>query len=89
MKIEDLELVETCSACPEQYDVYCGGKIVGYIRLRHGVFRVDCPDCGGETVLRETVESDGIFGSEEERELELTKAKEAIVNYHNNLKGEE
>jgi hypothetical protein len=89
MKIEDLELVATCCACPEQYDVYCDSKVVGYIRLRHGVFRVDCPDCGGTIVLCENVESDGVFGSEEERKLELTKAKEAIVNYHNNLKGEE
>ena len=89
MKIEDLELVETCGACPEQYDVLCDGKVVGYIRLRHGIFRVDCPDCGGETILRKDVESDGIFGSEEERKLELGIAKEAIVNYYNNLKGEE
>jgi hypothetical protein len=31
-------LILTCSACPEQYDVLLDGKLVGYLRLRHGYF---------------------------------------------------
>ena len=36
-----IELVKTCGACPEQYDAYFEGYQVGYLRLRHGTFRVD------------------------------------------------
>ena len=36
-------LVMTCECCPEQYDVYKNDEKVGYLRLRHGVFTVDCP----------------------------------------------
>lgn len=56
-----LRLVLTCGACPEQYDVYDGDRQVGYIRLRHGALRVDCPDTGGETVYEATPEGDGSF----------------------------
>lgn len=47
-----LELVLTCSACPEQYEVFKDGKQVGYYRLRFGEFRVDFPDCGGDTIYK-------------------------------------
>lgn len=47
-------------ACPEQYEARIGDRIVGYIRLRFGEFRLDCPDCGDETVLSMDIpESDG------------------------------
>lgn len=36
----DIELRQTCAACPEQYDAYLNGELVGYLRLRHGHFRV-------------------------------------------------
>ncbi|NDD52705.1 hypothetical protein EBZ39_02295 [bacterium] len=49
--IDGYKLVCTCSACPEQYDVFNdNNKLVGYLRLRHGQFRADCPDVGGTTV---------------------------------------
>ena len=35
----------TCFACPEQYDVFLDGEQVGYLRLKHGVFRCDYPAC--------------------------------------------
>lgn len=71
-------LVCTCGACPEQYDVFNkDGDKVGYLRLRHGHFRADFPDCGGETVYKSDTKGDGSF-AEDERLSELTKAITAL-----------
>lgn len=59
------ELHLTCSACPEQYDVFRNNRRVGYLRLRHGVFRADVPDCGGETVYEAYPLGDGEFFGDE------------------------
>jgi len=76
--IEGLKLVLTCPACPEQYDVFDeSGRQVGYLRLRHGFFRADYPDVGGETVYTDDPEGDGIF-LDTERERYLTEAVRAI-----------
>ena len=77
MKILGYDLEQTCSACPEQYDVYLDGKQVGYLRLRHGHFTAEVPDAGGEEVYESKPDGDGLF-TFEEREGELTKAIEAI-----------
>lgn len=77
-EMDGLKLVCTSMACPEQYDVFdASGNKVGYLRLRHGTFRADYPDCGGETVYRSHPNGDGIF-SDDERDIELGKAVEAI-----------
>lgn len=62
----------TCGGCPEQYDVFSGGQYVGYIRLRHGYFRVD--DAHGTTVFStgEIPGPGGVFSSVEDREKFLT-----------------
>ena len=73
-----IELVRTCYACPEQYDAYLGGKKVGYLRLRHGEFRVDYPDCMEETIYRACPEGDGIF-VDSERDYYLRFAVDAIL----------
>lgn len=71
-------LVMTCGACPEQYDAFNGkGEMVGYLRLRHGYFRVDFPNCGGETIYDAHTKGDGLF-EDDEREEHLKKACEAI-----------
>lgn len=68
----------TCPACPEQYDVFDkDDKQVGYLRLRHGFFRADVPDCGGETVYESHTKGDGVF-DEDERMAELAAAVRAI-----------
>lgn len=77
MNINGYELVRTCEACPEQYDVYKDRVQVGYLRLRHGYFRADCPDCGGETVYTASPKGDGVF-YDDEREFYLTEAISAI-----------
>ena len=78
--IDGLRLVCTCSACPEQYDVFSGDEQVGYLRLRHGYFRADVPDCGGDKVYESYTKGDGIF-EDDERLVELTKAVKAIKKH--------
>lgn len=61
-----IRLVKTCDACPEQYDAFDEyGNRVGYLRLRHGHFRVDVPDVGGQTVYEIETEGDGEFEDDE------------------------
>lgn len=75
-----LKLIKTCWGCPEQYEVYTPeGKQVGYLRLRHGYFRVDYPDCGGEVIYEAEPKGDGIF-EDEERGFYLGEAVRAIKN---------
>jgi hypothetical protein len=76
-EIDGLKLVCTCGACPEQYDVFDGDKKVGYLRLRHGHFRCDYPDCGGETIYHSDTKGDGIF-DDDERMPELKRVVAAI-----------
>ncbi len=47
---DGIRLVLTCSACPEQYDVFDGDRLIGYLRLRHSEFTARWPDAGGEVV---------------------------------------
>lgn len=78
LEIDGFKLVCTSVACPEQYDVFDStGTQVGYLRLRHGNFRADYPDCGGETIYRSKTKGDGVF-SDDERESELNNAIKAI-----------
>jgi hypothetical protein len=73
-----LEIKMTCGACPEQYEVFKDGKQVAYYRLRHGEFRVDYPDCGGETIYYAEPNGDGIF-DDEERLVYLTTAMRKVL----------
>jgi len=75
----EFRLEKTCWACPEQYDVYIGEEQVGYLRLRHGHFRCDYPDCGGETLYDAYTEGDGMF-EDEERDPQIRRALAAIID---------
>ena len=79
--IHGYKLVQTCGACPEQYDVFAEDKQVGYLRLRHGGFRASVPDHGGETVYSASPEGDGIFMNDE-RVRYLTEAVLAIQAHY-------
>jgi hypothetical protein len=57
------KLKQTCSACPEQYNVYHGDEYVGYMRLRHGSFRVE--DSSGNILYTANPNGDGIFNFDE------------------------
>jgi hypothetical protein len=72
-----IKLNLTCPACPEQYDAFMDGEQVGYLRLRHGEFRVDFPDCGGGTIYEAHPKGDGAF-DDDEREFYLNEARRAI-----------
>lgn len=74
-----LELTRTCFACPEQYEVFKDGKQIAYYRLRHGEFRVDFPECGGETIFEASPNGDGIF-DDNERLSYLIKAMRSVLN---------
>lgn len=81
---DDIILVETCGACPEQYDAYYNSEIVGYLRLRYGYFSVRCPSSSGDIVYDAHPRGDGIFELDE-RGFYLNRAKEAIANYINSV----
>lgn len=77
--IEGHRLICTCAACPEQYEVFHNQsrQHIGYLRLRHGKFRADYPDCGGESVYDATTKGDGSF-EDDERMEHLTNAVRAL-----------
>jgi len=81
------ELVETCMACPEQYDVFelvSNGSLknkVGYIRMRHGNLTVNCPDYSGRLVYKDSPDGDGCF-EEEERDFYLMRCIASIYNFY-------
>lgn len=74
------DLILTCHMCPEQYDVMKDGVKVGYMRLRHGTFRVDGPD--GQTIHMAQPKGDGYF-EVDEREAYL---KDGIIAIDDKLK---
>lgn len=78
----NFEFIETCGACPEQYDVFLEGKQVGYVRLRWGRLRCDYPDVGGETIYSYYWEDAwlGEFPNDEEREFHLEKIAFYLYN---------
>ena len=84
--IENMIFHQTCPACPEQYDVYKGSKVVAYVRLRHGRLTVECPEHGGERIHLEYIDdSSGSFASAE-RESYLTMIAQLIKQWHNTNK---
>jgi hypothetical protein len=56
---------------------------VAYFRLRHGGFRVNVPDVGGEVVYTANPKGDGMF-YDDERVHYLTQAVLAVQEYYIN-----
>lgn len=79
-RAKDIELVQTCGACPEQYDAFYDRKRVGYLRLRHGIFTVDADGPWGERLYSASPKGDGIFAGDE-RDKYLRKARKAIAKH--------
>lgn len=85
MKIGDYEFVCTCSACPEQYDVFDkDGNQVGYVRLRWGSLYAECPYVGGTEVYRSGVGDNwgGCFKDDKQRRIHLNRIAKRI-SLHN------
>ena len=83
MKIDDLLFIRTCSACPEQYDVYDpNNRLVGYVRLRWGLLYCSYPDVDGEIIYEAEVGDGwtGSFQSDEQRYEHLRNIAECILN---------
>lgn len=72
---KQIKLVQTSGAFPEQYDAYLNGVEVGYLRLRHGFFVVECLD---EIVYTSKTIGDGFFHNVESNR-QLKNAKKAIA----------
>lgn len=88
--IDRLVFKRTCAAFPEQYDVlleggnetFGEGQQVGYVRLRSGLFSVDCPDAAGECVKQISLADHwGQFEDEESRRRYLRCAADAINHW--------
>jgi len=73
-KYQEILLIKTCVACPEQHDAFYGIKKVGYLRLRHGFFRAEH---NGKIVYQANPIGDGCF-EDHERQKYLKKSKKAI-----------
>jgi hypothetical protein len=78
----DIELRQTCGISPEQYDAYLEGRQIGYLRLRHGEFRVDAKDDNETTVYEAEPDGDGSF-TDDERGRYLSAAKKALADFWN------
>jgi hypothetical protein len=73
-----IKLVQTCYACPEQYEAYLDDKEIGYLRLRHGRFY--CEYLPTRTIVYQVEPyGDGIF-DDNERNYHLNRACEALEN---------
>ena len=79
--LKEIRLVQTCGACPEQYDAFIGDELVGYLRLRHGYFTVQYQSPSGELVYSAEPQGDGSF-EDREREGYLSIAKMKLVEKH-------
>ena len=83
LTILGLDLEDTCTSHPEQFNVWLGEEQVGYLRLRCGWFCATVPKCGGEEVYVSCdMNGDDIFDYHE-REHYLTEAIKAIIEHRN------
>lgn len=81
------EFYETCEACPEQYDVYLEGKLVGYVRLRWAGLSACYPNYEGDQVYShqwyDEKGQDGYLGQfpdDEQRNFHLEKIAQSLYN---------
>lgn len=79
IKKKDIKLIQTCGACPEQYDAHYQWEKIWYLRLRHWYFYVEFYDT---VVYRAYPKWDWMF-EDDEREYYLNKAKKHLRNAYN------
>ncbi len=86
MIIEGLEFKKTCDACPEQYDVFKGDEMVGYVRLRWGGLSCRYPNYDGEIIYSESFDDGwkGSFEDDNERNKYLIVIAKELNNYMEN-----
>lgn len=87
MIIKGLNFKCTCSACPEQYDVFDGNdNIVGCVRLRWGGLICEYPDVDGKLIYEASVGDGwcGNFENESQRIRHLNNIADKILEKINN-----
>jgi hypothetical protein len=79
-EIGEFIFVETCGACPEQYDVFFNDKAIGYVRLRHGLLTVRVPNSQGKSIFQVKFDEEwkGNFENQDEREFYFRKIVEIL-----------
>lgn len=87
MYINGLRFEQTCSACPEQYNVFINEDVaIGYVRLQWGYLRADYIHEKYDITVYSSVIGDGymdgMFTSEEERQHHLNKISKALIKKH-------
>lgn len=86
---EDILFVKTSDACPEQYDAanIKTGEKIAYLRLRHGIFEIYCPDESAADAMYSFryAHEIGSFPDDEERSVRLRKAKKIIAAWYRSL----
>jgi len=88
MNIGPYRFVQTCTACPEQYDVYYDGEQVAYVRLRHGQLYASIPRCGDKIVYVVDFLGDpwkGCFDGEDERAFHLYEITQVVERERKNM----
>jgi hypothetical protein len=86
MDIKGLTFECTCSAYPEQYDVFDdNNNLVGYVRLRWGILRCEYPDVGGKEIYYAYVGDSlcGFFENENQRMEHLNNIADKILEVIN------
>lgn len=79
---KQFNFVQTCEACPEQYDVFLDGDLVGYVRLRWGELYCTYPNVMGKQVYTYSM-GDGITGAfrtDDERNFHLEEIAKSLYN---------
>lgn len=81
--IKGFEFRMTCMACPEQYDVFLGEELVGYVRLRWGCIRAEFPDVWRELVYVHEFNDPfmGCFDNEKQRMKHLKRIAKRLKEY--------
>jgi hypothetical protein len=85
MNLKTINFINTCIACPEQYDVYIEGNCIAYIRLRFGQLICTMP-FGRKTIFEHSFEDSykGEFTNDKERKYYLalisSKIMENLIN---------
>lgn len=83
---DNVILVRTCVAFPEQYDAFDScWNLIGYLRIRYGLFTVETPDVGGTIVYEAMTSSGSGYFNDEERSTFLDRAKVALSDFYNGI----
>ena len=78
LSVHGLRMERTCSAAPEQYEIFRGTEAAGYIRVRWSRFTVDYPSAGDEALFDGNVDGFAAF-TDSERDSCLSMAIDLIL----------